>query len=169
MREAFRKIVYYKSSAVIKCNLSARLCFYRTQCKTMTIQSSRVTNNIGFNACVIIAASSLFHVLHKLQIIARAKTARGEATTAVIIRQEQQTTAKGRFHRRNANAETTAAARKLFELSFIRTCTDRETLDSQSFIPNAKRILNPGLGNLIQFSKLQVCDLHSQEFNDSLS
>lgn len=89
----------------------------------MTIRSLRVTNNIGlmrallswrrrFSTCCINYKSP------------RAKTA---TITAAIIRQEQQTLAKGRFHRQNANMVATAAAEILVDWS---TCTlDRETRD----------------------------------------
>lgn len=78
----------------MKCNLGGATVFLSYPCKTMTIRSLRVTNNIGlmrallswrrrFSTCCINYKSP------------RAKTARGAAITAAIIRQEQQTLAKG--------------------------------------------------------------------------
>lgn len=85
------------------------IMFLSYPCKTMTIRSLRVTNNIGlmrallswrrrFSTCCINYKSS------------RAKTARGAAITIAIIQQEQQTLTKERFHRQNANTIATAAA-----------------------------------------------------------
>lgn len=114
-RGASRKFVYYKSTRVAKRNPDMSRVFIEA---AQNNDDPIVTNNTGLTRYVIIAASSLFQTLHKLRITERAKTATvvaarlSRAAAAAIIRQEQQTPAKGRFHRQNANTKATAAPQK---------------------------------------------------------
>lgn len=68
--EAFHKFVCYKSSSVMKCNSRRAAVFIVPVQNNDDPIVTRVTNNIGLIRGII-AAPSLFHALHKLQIIAR--------------------------------------------------------------------------------------------------